>query len=373
MKKVLFISFEYPIGKTYCGGLGQIVKQCRNALLDLGYEVYVLISSGFQKKHPVKVLLPDDTLIRHHNFWSFQKEYDWHKFSYIIQHFVNFTKELKKIKNHKGPRPKIIYHFHSLLRRERDSGFKTVNQFLLDQERMIEIADKIICPSRYEYDNFIRYFPYLSEKVAFVENTIEAFPLRKKEVQNIRSQYGIKEGDIVSIYVGRLERIKGADIIIQKTPEVLKRHKNLKIFIIGKVLEKNLYRKLIAVQKRFPHQVFYIKYLEKNALFQYYYLSHIYINTSLSESFSLATHESALCNNALLLNSLPIFDKFKGAALFFSNHEGNGNGFVSKYKYLIKSEQLRKKVSRKASKIAKDFLANNRLREDFSKLFEKVI
>jgi glycosyltransferase involved in cell wall biosynthesis len=370
MKRILLISFEYPIGKTYCGGVGQIVKQCRNALLELGCETYVLISSGFQKKYPVKLLLPDDSLVRYANFWAFQKHYDWHEFNYIIQHFVNWTKELRKLKSHRGARPRIIYHFHSILRREKDSGFKTFNQFLLNQERMIEIADKIICPSRYEYDNFIRYFPYFSEKVTLIENTMEFFPLYEEEVRNIRNRHRIKDGDIVSMYVGRLERIKGADLIIKNAPKILNKHKNLKIFIIGKTLERNLYRKLERVQRRFPHQFFYFKYLEKKLLFQYYYLSQIYVNTSLSESFSLTTHESALCNNALLLNSLPVFDKFKGAALFFSNHEPGGHDFISKYRYLIQNGQLRSRLAQESAKIAKDFLAKNRLKEDLSKLLK---
>jgi glycosyltransferase involved in cell wall biosynthesis len=370
MKKILLISFEYPTGKTYCGGVGQIVKQCRDALLELGCEAYVLISSELVKKHPVKLLMPDGSLVRYPNFYAFQKHYDWHKFNYIIQHFVNWTKELRKLKNHRDNRPKIIYHFHSILRRERESGFKTFNQFLLNQERMIEIADKIICPSRYEYDNFIRYFPYFSEKVTLIENTMEFFPRQEEEIKAIKNRHRIKDNDIVSMYVGRLERIKGADIVIKNISKVLNKHRNLKIFIIGKTLERNIYRRLIRVQGRFPRQIFYFKYLNKKKLFQYYYLSQIYVNTSLSESFSLTTHESAFCNNALLLNSLPVFDKFRGAALFFSNHEAGGHEFISKYKYLIQDRCLRDRLTQKSAKIAKDFLAKNRLKEDFSELFK---
>jgi len=372
MKKILLISFEYPIGKSYCGGVGQIVKQSRNVLSELGYEVYVLISSHFEKKRSVKLLLPDGSLTYYRNFWAFEKEHNWHKFNYIIQHFVNWARELKKIKAQGGRRPKIIYHFHSILKREKDSGFKTLNRFLLNQERMIEIADRIICPSRYEYDNFMRYFPYFSEKVTLIENTIETFPTQKKEIQNIKKRYGIKKDDIISIYVGRLERIKGAHVLAKEISKVLNRHKNLKIFIIGKALEKDIYKKFRSIQKRFAHQLFYIRYLEKSKLFQYYYLSHIYINTSLSESFSLSTHESALCDNALLLNRLPVFDKFRNAAMFFSNHNVNSSEFISRYEKLIKDSRLRKTLSKKANRIAKDFLISNKLNKDFSRLFEKL-
>lgn len=359
-------SFEYPKGKSYSGGVGQIVKQCRETLLDLGHDVYVFISPKFQKKHPVKLLLPDNSLTFYPNFWAFQKIYDLREFNFIIQHFVNWTKDLKKLKEGKGKKPKIIYHFHSILRREKDSGFRTFNKFLVNQERMIQIADNIICPSIYEYDNFNRYFPSFSNKTILIENTVETFPVDKNKIKEIKNQHGLRESDILSIYVGRLEKIKGAHILLREIPRILKKYKNHKIFIIGKALDKNLYRKLIYIKKKYPKQVFYIRYVNKQRMYQYYYLSHIYINTSLSESFSLSTHESAFCGNALLLNELPVFNKFKDAALFFSNCNRVENEFITKYEKLAKNEDLRIRLSRKACKIAKEFLRRNNLKEDIS-------
>jgi len=105
MKKILLISFEYPTGKSYCGGVGQIVERNRDSLLELGYETYVLISSDFDKKHPVKLLLPDNSLKDYRNLEAFLRDYDWCKFGYIIQHFVNWAKELKKIKIRKAEGP----------------------------------------------------------------------------------------------------------------------------------------------------------------------------------------------------------------------------------------------------------------------------
>ncbi|MBU1852569.1 MAG: glycosyltransferase family 4 protein [Candidatus Omnitrophica bacterium] len=370
MKKILLMTFEYPVGKSYSGGVGQVVKQSRHVLLDLGYDVHVLIAKELHGRHPVKLLLPDNTLKSYSSFWAFQRKNNLFKYNYIIQHFVNWTKELKKIIKHNGKKPKILYHFHSILRREKDSGFRTLNRFLLNQEKMIRIADRVICPSRYEYDNFIRYFPLFRKKVILIENTVETFPLNIKKVRSITDKHGIKKRDIVSIYVGRLERIKGADIVIEQISDLLRKHRNLKFFMIGRVLEKDLYKKLTKLQKMFPRQLFYIRYLDKCDLFQYYYLSHIYVNSSLSESFSLSTHENALCNSALLLNDLPVFDKFKDAALVFSNHD-NKNSFSSKFEYLIRHPALRKQLSKKASRIARNFLAHNKFKQDFAKFFKE--
>lgn len=215
MKKILLLTFEYPAGKRYCGGVGQVVKQCGDTLLALGYKVYVLISPGFQKKYPVDLLDPNGAMIHYGNLFGFEKENSWLGFDYIIQHFVNWTQQLRKVKNHKHPRPRIVYHFHSILRRERESGFRTLNRFPLNQEKMIDIADKVICPSRYEYDNFCRYFPNFSEKLTMIENTIEAFPSSSKIIRDIKIKHRIKENDIVAIYVGRLnERILGLILFV---------------------------------------------------------------------------------------------------------------------------------------------------------------
>ncbi len=368
VKRVLLMSFEYPVGKTYCGGVGQIVKLCHDILVDSGYEVYVLISFHFNKKRPVKLLLPDGRLINYTNFYSFQKDYKWSYFNYIIQHFVNLSQEFRRIKKQKGPRPYIVYHFHSILRRERDSGFKTFNRFMINQERMIELSDMIICPSRYEYENFTRYFPAFVDKVKLIENTIEVFPRDKNEIEKIKDNYAIKDNDIVSIFVGRLERIKGAHILIANLSAILKRHKNLKIFIIGKSLEKDLYKKLMNVKRRFKSQVFYIRYLNKNKLFQYYYSSDVYINPSLSESFSLSSYENAYCNSALLLNKLPVFDNFKDSAVFFSNHDSNGNGFLSRFDYLLRNKRLRVKLSKNSKKAVKKIVSKSRIAEEFNKI-----
>jgi len=365
MKKILLISFEYPTGKSYCGGVGQIVERNRDSLLELGYETYVLISSDFDKKHPVKLLLPDNSLKDYRNLEAFLRDCDWCKFGYIIQHFVNWAKELKKIKNQKGRRPKLIYHFHSILRREKDSGFRISNRFLYSQEKMIELVDKIICPSAYEYDNFTRYFPSFIDKVVVIQNTIESYSADKRRIEKIKDSHYIKQKDIVSLYVGRLERIKGAHILLNEAPGILEKYNRLKLFFVGRSLEKDLYKKLLRVRRRFPKQFFYKKYLEKYELFQYYYLSDIYINSSLSESFSLSTHESALCNNALLINRLPVLEKFNDAALFFDAKEGD---FAAKYEALIKDGDLRSELSMKANIIANEFLGSNRLKDDLRKL-----
>lgn len=367
MKKILLISFEYPTGKSYCGGVGQIVEQSRDALLALGYEAYVLISSGFARKDPVRLLFPNDSIKNYPSLGLFLRDYDWCSFVYIIHHFVNWTKELKRITRQKGRKPKIIYHFHSILRREKESGFRTLNHFLHNQERMIELADRIICPSTYEYDNFIRYFPSFIDKVVVIENTLKTFDIDKKSIEKIRDHYEIKRNDVVLLYIGRLERIKGAHILLKEAPTILRKHRHLKLFFIGKSLEQDLYKKLIHLCARFSGQLFYKKYLPKKELFQYYYLSDIYVNSSLSESFSLSTHESALCNNALLLNRLPVFGKFKDAALFF---DANCGDFSKKCDLLIRNLALRKKLASESMAIANKFVNNNKFKGNLCRLLD---
>jgi len=362
MKRILLMSFEYPVGKKYCGGVGQMVKLSRETFKKLGHEVYVLISPEFQKKYPVRVLMPDGSLKRFPAFSAFRKALPLDGFDYVIQHFVNWVKELKKIRKN----TRIVYHFHSLLRRERESGFRTVNRFLINQESMIDIAHRIICPSRFEYDNFMRYFPEYSDKAMLIENTIQVHPPQKEDIEQIKQKLSINEGDVVSIYVGRLEKIKGAEILIEHLPGLLSEYRNKKVVIVGKVLERRLFYKLKVLLRRFPRQLFYYKYLEKETLFQYYYLSDIFVNPSLSESFSLATHESAYCETALLLNPLPAFDKFQSSAVFFEGPDK----FIESYKELIGNGKSARKLAKKASNLAKKEMKASNFYEKLAKIID---
>lgn len=370
MKKILLISFEFPDSKHYCGGVGQVVKQSRNTLQELGHEVYVLVTREFAKKMPARLLLPDGAFVAYPNLFSLEKDYPWVEFDCIIQHFVNWTKQLKRLRQLNGRRPKIVYQFHSILRREKDAGFNTFKKYLINQERMIELADQVICPSRYEFEHFNMYFPNFSKKVMLIENTVESFPFMQEEVNQLRRLHKISDKDVVSLYVGRLERIKGADIIIDYLPRLMHRHKNLKMFIFGKSREPSLYRRLQRIKKLFPRRLFYLKYVEKQKLFQYYYLSQIYVNTSLSESFSLSTHEGALCNNALLLNRLPVFDKFRNSALFFSAQDGNGDGLVTRFSQLIDNSRFRAHLAKKALRLARHSTNKEYIRINLSQIVQ---
>jgi len=291
MEKILLISFEYPTGKAYCGGVGQIVERSRNALVALGYEVYVLISSEFTRKHPVKLLLPDDSLKNYRSLGAFLKDYGWHKFATIIHHFVNWTGELKRLKTGKGRRPRIIYHFHSILRREKDSGLRTLNHFLLRQEKMIALADRIVCPSLYEYDNFCRYFPSFIDKVSVIENTIETYSPDKRRIEEIKEKLGIRQRDVVSLCVGRLEKYKRVDLLIRAFRRVVKRVPGAQMLVIGDGAYRNELLRLVGRLKLENH-VRFLGFVPRMKLLELYAKASLFVLPSRYEAFSISLVEA---------------------------------------------------------------------------------
>lgn len=149
-------------------------------------------------------------------------------------------------------------------------------------------------------------------------------------------------------------------------PAVLRWYPNVKLFVVGKSLNRAIYERFSRIRREFPDRVFMISYMDKQELFQYYYMSDIYMNTSLSESFSLSTHESALCGNALLLNQLPVFEKFRNKVMFFSDIDHTGTDFYRAYSALIESSSLRKRLAHKASVVVREHMAQNNLSTSFS-------
>jgi len=52
--------------------------------LDLGYEAYVLISAGFARRQPVKLLLPDGSIKSFMSLNKFLKEYEWYNLNILF-------------------------------------------------------------------------------------------------------------------------------------------------------------------------------------------------------------------------------------------------------------------------------------------------
>lgn len=119
---------------------------------------------------------------------------------------------------------------------------------------------------------------------------IEMFQPRDGDKQ-LKSELGIKENDIVVLYVGRLDLVKGIDYLLQAAKEILTHHdkaKSIKFLIVGGGSLRNQYEKLASP---FAKNIIFLGY--RTDVPQLMNIAHLLVLTSLSEGAANVVMEAS--------------------------------------------------------------------------------
>ena len=129
----------------------------------------------------------------------------------------------------------LVLHVHSTEKgRTMGNGSEVVSNIEL---RAAQTADMIITVSNAMKDELIGLgFP--AEKIRVVYNGVDpdkysCNTVSREKVREIREYYGLKDDDLMVLFLGRLVSVKGVDKLIVAMTHVLQRIPNAKLVIVG--------------------------------------------------------------------------------------------------------------------------------------------
>lgn len=94
-------------------------------------------------------------------------------------------------------------------------------------------AGKLIAVSKEEKDQYLK-MGMPQNKIEIIPNAIDISDyLDLPEKGTFRKKYGIGSNEKIILYLGRIHRIKGIDLLIKAYSKLLKKEKNIKLVIIG--------------------------------------------------------------------------------------------------------------------------------------------
>lgn len=202
------------------------------------------------------------------------------------------------------------------------------------------------------------YSPLVRPKVIYIPNFIEEMPSIKSSLQNKQL-----------ISVGRLDKIKGFEDLIDIFNLFHKSNPEWKLHIVGEGNEKqNLQNKINKLHLQ--NKIFLLGNMEPNKLEKEYLNSTIYLMTSFSESFGLVLVEAASFGLPLIA-----FDSAQGAKEIIKNNKNgfliqnrNKKDFVKKINEIINNPEKKFNLSSHAITTANNFSKNN-----VSKIWDEFI
>src|SRR3990170_7164427 len=129
----------------------------------------------------------------------------------------------------------FAFHVHSTEKgRTMGNGSEVVSNVEL---RAAQTADLIVTVSNAMKEELIGLgFP--AEKIQVVYNGVDPQKYNKEEVsaekvREVRQKYGLKDDDIMVLFLGRLVWVKGVDKLVAALPQVLQKIPNAKLVIVG--------------------------------------------------------------------------------------------------------------------------------------------
>ena len=224
---------------------------------------------------------------------------------------------------------------------------KQAFEYIREREKLsLKACDLAFVNSNKVKNQLKEMFPeeYNENKVVVISNPVNneliyLDPASSKEKLENRKKYGIKEDATLLLSVGRIDKIKGYDILIDSIETVAKKYsKNLALVIVGFLEDKNkdfyenINKKANKVMKNYPHiKIFFIPNILNNDKNIFLDDCYSFITAAILEPFGLTTLES-------WIRSKPVVSsETEGSKDLFKMEGGIKSPYIIKDKGLIVS------------------------------------
>jgi len=188
----------------------------------------------------------------------------------------------------------LVFHMHSTEKgRTSGNGSDVVSNI---EQRGGQMADLVVTVSHAMKDELAELgFP--NEKVKVCYNGVDPEKYSPKQVSEekkteLRQQYGLKENDLMALFIGRLVWVKGVDKLIMAMPEVLKKVPNAKLAIVGLGDMQDYLKALVNKLKLQDAVKFRFEFVPEEERIVHYAACDVAVFPSLYEPFGIVALEA---------------------------------------------------------------------------------
>ena len=320
--KILIISYhtcpENKLGSKDSGGLNIYLHEMSNQLGTKGHTVDI-----FTRKHdirdPLEIEINNNSKVVHLNAGNLAEEKQ-HMHNYIdlfTSNLINYIDEqnlqydliysnywmsgiVGKLISEKLKIPHIItFHTMGLTKRsvnylENESDFRIDNE--LD---LIKTSDAIVVPTYQEKENLI--LNYKSENnIYIVSPGVDLEKFKSKNKFESRNKLGLSQTSKILLSVGRIEPIKGYDVLINALSFLnISDDFDVRLLIIGgDSKSQNELDRLNSLKLKhgLSNQVNFLGAIDHDELPIYFSAADIFVMPSAYETFGIAALEASACN-----------------------------------------------------------------------------
>ena len=170
------------------------------------------------------------------------------------------------------------------------------------EKQLVKNCHRILAPTDREKDNLMRYYGVCGEKIGVVSCGVNLDLFQPQDKQATRKQLGFDPDDIILLYVGRFEPLKGIEGLLEAISH-LKRHQRLRLVLVGgdgdEAPESRLLKQK-ATNLGIDDKVLFAGRVDQKYLPPYYSSADVLVISSHYESFGLVGLEALACGRPVV-------------------------------------------------------------------------
>jgi D-inositol-3-phosphate glycosyltransferase len=229
----------------------------------------------------------------------------------------------------------------------------------IDAERLIATtADRIVVASAHEKHMLTALYGASPERIEIVPCGVNLDLFQPMDKERARAALGLKEGERIILFVGRIEPLKGIDVLIGAAAQ-LHEDENFKVLIVGgdaRAEEQVTQLRQHAARLGIDHHVSFVGSVPHEELPLYYNAADVCVVPSYYESFGLVAIESMACGTPVVASRVgglttTISDGETGYLISWRCPEP----FAERLELLLENDELRASFGRAAREAVERF------------------
>ena len=202
----------------------------------------------------------------------------------------------------------FVFHVHSTEKgRTLGNGSEVVSNI---EHRAGQMADMIVTVSNAMKEELVS-LGFSGEKIKVCYNGVDPQKYNPEKVspsqaKKVREQYGIKDDDLMILFVGRLTWVKGVDKLVQAMPLILKEIPNAKLVIVGLGEMKEHAEKIVQTHGLQDSVKFRYEFVPEEERIAHYAACDVAVFPSLYEPFGIVAIEAMSMGKPIVVGATGI-------------------------------------------------------------------
>ncbi|MDA0263174.1 MAG: glycosyltransferase [Chloroflexi bacterium] len=195
----------------------------------------------------------------------------------------------------------VTFHTLGLIKMQSRAGEVEQAERLVVEREVMASADRIIAFSPHERDAMARLYGADANKVSLVHCGVDLSVFRPLDQRLVRRRLGLN-GEKILLYVGRIEPLKGLDLLVETTAQ-MDTGESVRIIVVGADANggQEMDRVMqLAKERDLDGQIDFVGQVDHRDLPLYYNAADVCVVPSYYESFGLVALESMACGTPVV-------------------------------------------------------------------------